>query len=151
MVICRIFRTLKSLPELAIGRSRQWTNLQVSTSHPFFYFDFKIKKHWNWSFFLPEQCDHCKRDLTEEGCTAFGKVSFFASYCPSFALLFNNCKIDHDCESNHLKLTFGNVSFFASCCPRIALLFNNCNIHLDYESHHLKLTFGNVSFSASYV
>ena len=24
--------------------------------------------------FFAEQCDHCKRDLTEEGCTAFGKV-----------------------------------------------------------------------------
>ena len=150
MVVCRIFRTLKSLPELAIGRSRQWTNLQVSASHPFFLFWLQDQETLKLILF-PEQCDHCKRDLTEEGCTAFGKVSFFVSYCPSFALLFNNCNIDLDYESNHLKLTFGNVSFFASCCPRIALLFNNCNIHLDYESHHLKLTFGNVSFSASYV
>ena len=33
----------------------------------------------SWHLF-PEQCDHCKRDLTEEGCTAFGKVSF----CPTW-------------------------------------------------------------------
>ena len=41
---------------------------------------YKTFLNWRWIQHrhidpFPEQCDHCKRDLTEEGCTAFGKVT----------------------------------------------------------------------------
>ena len=54
------------------------------------------------------------------------RYPFFVSYCASFVLLFNNCNIDLDYESNRLKLTFGKVSFSASYCFSFVHSFNNC-------------------------